>query len=77
VFTSPINAHVDFNPSVRLIVPFCEGCDTLLGFNLGFGIGSPARRTILRPEIGFVANPGERGVIWSFGLGVSFRAHTR
>jgi hypothetical protein len=76
-FTTPISRHVDFNPSVRLIVPFCQGCDMQLAFNLGFGIGSPARRTVFRPEIGFAVNPGDGGMIWSFGAGVSLRARLR
>jgi hypothetical protein len=77
LFTTPIGQNADFNPSVRLLVPFCDGCDTMVGFNFGLGLGSRTGQMRVRPEIGFVVNPGERGVTWSFGLGVSFRARTR
>jgi hypothetical protein len=68
-----LSDRVDLNPSARLIVPFCENCDTLLGFNIGVGLGPADRRIRVRPEFGILVDPGEEGVAWSFGAGVSFR----
>jgi hypothetical protein len=73
LFTAPVSRHIDLNPSVRFLIPLCHQCgieDTLVGFNLGAGLrASP--RLIIRPEIGFVVNPGESGVVWTFGVGTS------
>jgi hypothetical protein len=71
--TFPVSDCVDLNPSARVIVPLCEGCDGLLGFNIGAGIGPADRRVRLRPEFGIIVNPGQEGVVWTFGAGVSLR----
>lgn len=77
LFTLPIGPRVDFNPSVGLLVPFCSGCDAsdfLVKVNAGFGFHLPlAMSPTLRPETGILINPGESGVIWVFGAGVSLR----
>jgi hypothetical protein len=65
--------RVDLNPSARLMMPFCDGCDTLLGFNIGVGVGLANRTIRVRPEFGIVVDPREEGVMWSFGAGLSFR----
>ena len=71
LFTLPMGEHLDFNPSVRMVVSF-EEPDTILGFNAGFGIHVHPAMTI-RPEFGILVNPGEDGVAWSFGIGFSAR----
>jgi len=71
LFTFPMGEHVDFNPSVRMVVSF-EEPDTILGFNAGFGI-HVHRAVTIRPEFGLLVNPGESGVVWSFGVGFSAR----
>lgn len=75
IFTIPVSPRVDINPSARLVIPLCEECTTsdwLLGFNGGVGLRVNPRLT-LRPEAGILVNPGESGVIWTFGFGVSIR----
>jgi hypothetical protein len=75
-FTVPIGPRFDFNPSARVLIPFCDDCerDVLLGFNAGFGWRPFAQPITLRPEAGILVNPGETGVLWTFGVGVSFRS---
>jgi hypothetical protein len=73
LFTVPLGERVDFNPSARLLIPVCDGCETLAGFNAGFGLHTASRLTV-RPEFGILINPGEGGVIWTFGVGVSLGA---
>jgi hypothetical protein len=73
LFTVPVSDSVDLNPSARLLIPTCEGCEVLVGVNLGVGIWMPNRLVSLRPEVAFLWNPGEEGTAWSFGVGVSFR----
>jgi hypothetical protein len=77
LFTVPISARVDLNPSARLLIPFCPDCDAsdiLVGGSVGLGIRLPLpTATTVRPEGGFLVNPGESGVVWMFGIGVSLR----
>ena len=73
LFTVPITDRVDFNPAAKLLIPFCDDCDLLVGFNVGVGI-RPWNRVTIRPEIAFLFNPGESGTVWSTGVGVSFRS---
>lgn len=73
LFTVPLTDRVDLNPSVRFLIPFCEDCETLLGFNVGVGISPGSRRLKLRPEIGLLFSPRESGVVWTMGLGLSFQ----
>ncbi len=72
LMTFPMNQRVDFNPAVRFVIPTREGADTLIAVHAGFGVRT-GRRLILRPEAAFVFNPGEDGVVWTFGLGASLR----
>jgi hypothetical protein len=77
LFTFPLNDRIDLNPSVRFLIPFCEDCETLVGFNVGLGISSGSRRMKLRPEVGLLFSPRESGVVWTMGLGLSFRTTPR
>jgi hypothetical protein len=72
-FTVPIGDRVDFNPAGKVVIPFCDDCDVLVGFNVGVGVRA-AERVIIRPEMSFLFNPGEEGTVWSAGVGVSFRS---
>jgi hypothetical protein len=77
IFTAPVNPHVDVSPSIGALIPFCDGCGldaTLVRLNLGVGIRPRGGRAVVRPEFGVLLNPGEPGVIWTFGLGVSVRS---
>src|SRR5262245_55287093 len=47
--TIPLGNYVDFNPSVKLLVPFSRGTPEF-AFNLGFGL-SLSRRWTVRPEL--------------------------
>ncbi|HQU71054.1 MAG TPA: hypothetical protein PKV71_06630 [Calditrichia bacterium] len=45
--------------------------DVLVAFNLGLGISSDLNRWALRPEVGYLFNPGENGHYFHWSLGVS------
>ncbi len=72
LITSPISKGFEINPSARVRIPLYEDGETLLAFNLGMGIGSAGSPVKVRPELGLLVNPGESGVGWSLGLGLSF-----
>jgi hypothetical protein len=77
LFTLPLTDQIDLNPSVRWLMPFCEGCKTLFGFNVGVGISPGSRRLKVRPEVGLLFSPHEGGVVWTMGLGLSLRMTPR
>lgn len=72
LMTVPMTRRIDFNPAVRFVIPTREGADTLVAVHGGFGVRT-GRHLVLRPEAALVFNPGEDGVIWTFGLGASLR----
>lgn len=73
IFTVPLGTRVDFSPSAKLVLPTCDDCETLVGFNFGFGIKTTDQRLTVRPEIAFLRNPGQSGTVWSVGVGASIR----
>jgi len=71
--TIPVARGLEFNPSLKVLIPLSQDdADVLVALNLGFGIGE-VDRFALRPELGFLFNPGEEGSYRHFSLGVSFR----
>jgi hypothetical protein len=77
VFTTPIGTMVDLNPSARVILPFCDECHPLLGFEVGVGMRSSDSRVNVRPTFGVVVNPRESGVIWTVGGAVTLATKRR
>jgi hypothetical protein len=73
IFTVPMSPNVDLNPSIGALVPFCDGCDTLLRLNLGVGLRPGGGRAVIRPEFGILLSPGDSGSVWTFGIGASIR----
>lgn len=74
VFTKAATPHLDINPSVSWLLPFCGGCSRkVIRVAMGVGIKTSDARIVARPEFGILFNPGEPGVFWLLGAGVSFR----
>ncbi|MCY3807999.1 MAG: hypothetical protein OXG58_00925 [Gemmatimonadetes bacterium] len=48
--------------------------DDFVGVNLGLGLSSDRDRWVIRPEVGFLKDPGEEGTLWQWSLGFSFLA---
>jgi len=71
LFTVPVNKYVEFNPSAKVLIPFKSEQDTMVAFNLGAGISTDINKWAIRPEIGFLYNPGESGYFMHFSLGFS------
>jgi hypothetical protein len=59
LLTAPVNRHVELNASTKALIPFSEG-DKLVALNLGAGFGA-LEQWAIRPEVGFLFNPGENG----------------
>jgi hypothetical protein len=71
IATVPAARTVELNGSLKYLVPLAkDGGDNLIAFNFGLGLGP--KRWKLRPEVGFLINPGEEGHFTQFSLGFSF-----
>ncbi len=46
-----------------------DDVDDLLGASLGLGLSSDLDRWVVRPEFGFLRNPGEEGTLWHWSVG--------
>ncbi len=75
LLTAPAHRNVEINASAKYLVPLSsDDGDNLVAFNLGLGLGPNLKRWAIRPEVGFLLNPGEDGHFTHFSLGVSLRA---
>lgn len=73
LFTLPAkNQRVEGTFGVRTDIFFEEGTEMLVGFNIGLGLSQDLERWAIRPDLGFVINPGEKGSILTLGVGVSY-----
>ncbi len=72
LLTLPISKYIEFNPSAKVLIPFQSEGETLVAFNLGIGVSTNLERWAIRPEIGFLYNPGESGHFMHFSLGFTY-----
>jgi hypothetical protein len=71
--TVPIARNLDAIAAGKVLYPFtAEDPETLVGLNLGLGLGPPDR-WVFRPEIGFLWDPGEGGHYWNLSAGFTYR----
>lgn len=71
-----ISPAVMVNAAAKAIVWLDRDTDDLLAFTLGAGLNLPSTPLWVRPEIGYLINPGEDGHALSVGMGVSvFAGH--
>jgi hypothetical protein len=73
LFTVPFNKNIELNTSAKALVPLQGGQNTLVAFNLGFGISSDLDKWAIRPEIGFLFDPGEKGHYMHLSIGFNYR----
>ena len=71
LFTLPIGNNFEFNPSTKALVPLSGDGDVLIAFNLGAGISTNLEKWAIRPEAGFLVNPGEEGHFTHFSIGIT------
>ena len=70
--TVPLVKYLEVTAAAKLVVfVSAENADNLVALNVGLGIGRPDR-FVVRPEIGFLWNPGEEGHFRHLSLGLSF-----
>jgi hypothetical protein len=72
LFTLPLNAYLEFNPSVKALVPLSNDSQTSFAFNFGAGISYDLSYWVVRPEYGFLFYPDSEGNYSHFSIGFSF-----
>ena len=74
LLTGQVHPAVEINWSAKYLVPLNEaGGDNLLAFNLGLGLGPAQGRWTIRPEFGWLVDPGEDGHYTQLSIGISVR----
>lgn len=71
ILTYPYREYFELNTSAKYIIQFCDDCDQLVGLNVGLGLSHDLRIYAIRPELGFLINPGEDGHYMHYSIGVS------
>jgi hypothetical protein len=74
LLTYPAHPTIEVNGSLKALVPLVERdqIDDLVAFNIGLGIGPDLQRWAIRPEVGFLFNPGESGHYRHFSIGFTY-----
>lgn len=72
LLTLPGGRNFEVNTSAKALIPLTdEDSDVLIAFNLGTGISTNLEKWAVRPEFGFLFNPGEDGRFMHFSIGLA------
>jgi hypothetical protein len=72
LITYPFNDYAEVTASGRGVIWLNEDeADSLIGANVGLGLSSDLDRWVIRPEAGFLKNPGEEGTLWQLSVGLT------
>ncbi len=72
LFSIPLKKNIiDLNLSSKYLYSFCEDCEGLVAFNMGFSISNDLNSWAIRPEYGLLYNPDAAGHYSQFSIGVS------
>ena len=69
LFTYPFHNYAEATASGRGVIWLGEDRDNFVGANLGLGLSPDLDRWAVRPEVGFLKNPGEEGTAWQWSVG--------
>jgi hypothetical protein len=73
LMTLPVNQSIELNGSLKALIPVTDReMDELVALNLGVGLGPDLSRWAIRPEVGFLFNPGEEGRFQHFSIGLTY-----
>ncbi len=77
VLTVPVTDHVDINPALSAIISPIGLVNVDVNFAVGAALSDKSRRFVLRPEVGLLVSPSDRGVQFTAGVGLTVRRSTR
>lgn len=69
--TKGLGSTVEITVAPSYLMFLKEGADDWVALNVGLGFSSDLTKWAVRPEIGFLKNPGEEGHYSSWGLAIS------
>ena len=72
LLTLPVNQYFEFNTSGKVLIPFKSEQEITVAFNVGPAFSTNLEEWAIRPEIGFLYNPGEKGYFMHLSLGFTF-----
>jgi hypothetical protein len=75
LFTVPLGKNFELNPSGKALIPVGNDGDILVAFNLGAGFSTDFSKWAIRPEFGYMFNPGEQGHFTQFSIAISIATH--
>ena len=65
-----LSDYAEVTVSGRAVLGLNDDSDqALFGSNLGLGLSSDLDRYVIRPEVGFLKDPGEEGTVWQWSVG--------
>jgi len=68
----PFDNHIELTCSAKADLFFEEDSDIPLGFTFGLGLSRDLNIWALRPEAGYMINPGGSGTSFTFGIGLNY-----
>ncbi|MBN2543963.1 hypothetical protein JXI42_13980 [bacterium] len=71
IATLPIHDHFEFNFAPKALIFFQEDSDVLVALNAGLGFSTDFSLWAIRPEVGFLFDPGEKDYFHSLNIGLS------
>ena len=72
LFTLLSESNFELNTSAKALIPLKnDEIDTLVAFNIGMGISGDMEKWAIRPELGFLLNPGEDGHFMHLSIGLA------
>lgn len=72
LLTQPIiDNKIEFTAAPKLLIPFSSGAETLVALNFNLALSDDLNRWAIRPEYGFLFNPGEEGHYGQFSIAMS------
>lgn len=70
LLTHTINDHAEITTAGKGVIWLnADDTENLIGANLGLGLSSDLDRWVIRPEFGFLRDPGEEGTLWHWSVG--------
>lgn len=70
LFTHTINDHAEITTAGKGVIWLnADDTENLIGAGLGLGLSSDLDRWVVRPEAGFLRDPGEEGTLWHWSVG--------
>lgn len=72
LFSYPFNDKFETTFASKIDFYLEEDSDAAVGLNLGFGLSKDLNKWAIRPEAGYIFDPGEEGGYWSFGVGFNY-----